>query len=355
MHPAHHWTEEEDGRLKCTLCPRFCTLREGQRGMCFVRMREGDRMVLDTYGRSTGFCIDPIEKKPLNHFLPGSPVLSFGTAGCNLACKFCQNHEISKSREVDSLAHSASPEAIARVAREKGCASVAFTYNDPVIFHEYALDTAAACREAGVRSVAVTAGYICEAPRAEFFPAMDAANIDLKGFSEAFYRKLTGARIEPVLEAIEYAVHETGCWVELTTLLIPGENDSQAELEEMCQWVAERCGPDVPVHFTAFHPDHRMLSHQRTPLETLLRARQVAQAAGLRHVYIGNVHHEPAQSSYCSGCGEKVIGRDWHELSEWRLDDTGHCMACGTAFPGVIEGPPGRWGRRREPVLMREG
>jgi len=353
MHPAGYWTEDPDGRLKCILCPRFCTLRDGQRGMCFVRMRQGDRMVLDTYGRSTGFCIDPIEKKPLNHFLPGTPVLSFGTAGCNLACKFCQNHEISKSREVDSLAHEASPETIAQVAAAHGCASVAFTYNDPVIFHEYALDTAAACREAGVRSVAVTAGYICDAPRREFFPAMDAANIDLKAFSERFYRKLTGADIAPVLETIEYAVHETGCWVELTTLLIPGENDSDAEIEEMSRWVLERCGPDVPLHFTAFHPDHRMMSHPPTPLETLLRARRIARGAGLNHVYIGNAHHAPAQSSWCSGCGTRVIGRDWHELSEWRLDGTGHCTECGTALPGVIEGPPGDWGRRRQPVLMR--
>ena len=317
-----------------------------------MRMRQGDRMVLDTYGRSTGFCIDPIEKKPLNHFLPGTPVLSFGTAGCNLACKFCQNHEISKSREVDSLAHEASPERIAEVAHVQGCASVAFTYNDPVIFHEYALDTAVACRDIGVKSVAVTAGYVCEAPRAEFFAAMDAANIDLKGFSEDFYRKLTGSEIAPVLETIAYAVNETPCWVELTTLLIPGENDSIAELEALSAWVAERCGPDTPLHFTAFHPDHRMQSHERTPLQTLLRARDVARQAGLRHVYIGNVHHPAAQSSYCSGCGAQVIGRDWHQVSDWGLDDFGGCVTCGTAFPGIIDGPPGTWGRKRQPVRM---
>ncbi|MGK7651416.1 AmmeMemoRadiSam system radical SAM enzyme [Roseovarius sp. B08] len=352
MHPARFWEAESDGRLRCTLCPRFCTLRDGQRGMCFVRMRQGDRMVLDTYGRSTGFCIDPIEKKPLNHFLPGSPVLSFGTAGCNLACKFCQNHEISKSREVDSLAHEAAPEKIAQVARAEGCASVAFTYNDPVIFHEYALDTAAACREAGMKSVAVTAGYICDAPRTEFFGAMDAANIDLKGFTESFYRKLTGAEIAPVLETIAYAVNETDCWVELTTLLIPGENDSAAELEALSGWVMETCGPNVPIHFTAFHPDHRMLSHERTPLDTLLQARDVARQAGLRHVYIGNVHHPDAQSSYCAGCGDCVIGRDWHVLSEWKLDDSGGCVTCGTRFPGVIDGPPGEWGRKRLPLRM---
>ncbi|MBP0482623.1 AmmeMemoRadiSam system radical SAM enzyme [Sagittula salina] len=267
MDKALPWQEEApDGRLICTLCPRACTLRDGQRGMCFVRKREGDAIVLETYGRSTGFSIDPIEKKPLNHFLPGTPVLSFGTAGCNLACKFCQNHEISKSREVASLSVRATPEMIAKAALRDGCASVAFTYNDPVIFFEYALDTAKACHEAGLKSVAVTAGYISPAPRPAFFDAMDAANIDLKGFSERFYRDLTGASLAPVLDTIRYAVQEARTWVELTVLLIPGENDGPAELEALCQWVVETCGPDVPVHFSAFHPDFRMLDHKRTPV-----------------------------------------------------------------------------------------
>lgn len=350
-HPAFH-TTMEDGRLRCTLCPRDCTLRDGQRGMCFVRQRVGDEIRLDTYGRSTGFCIDPIEKKPLNHFLPGTPVLSFGTAGCNLACKFCQNHEISKSREVDSLSAAASPEEIAAAARRAGCASVAFTYNDPVIFYEYALDTAAACRETGLKSVAVTAGYISDQPRERFFRSMDAANIDLKAFSPEFYRRLTGSEIGPVLESIRYAARETNCWVEITTLLIPGENDGDAELEALATWVLENCGADVPIHFTAFHPDFRMLEHSRTPPETLLRARRIARKAGLHHVYVGNVHHKSAQSSYCSGCGSRVIERDWHALSGWKLDDYGACTVCGTPFPGVIDGPPGTWGRKRQPIRL---
>ena len=321
--------------------------------MCFVRMRQGSQMVLDTYGRSTGFCIDPIEKKPLNHFLPGTPVLSFGTAGCNLACKFCQNHDISKSRRTDSLAHKAAPETIANAAVAHGCASVAFTYNDPIIFHEYAVDTAQACRETGLRSVAVTAGYVCPSPRAEFFSVMDAANIDLKGYSETFYRKLTGAHIGPVLDCIAYAVNEAGCWVELTTLLIPGENDSPDEIERLAAWVLDTCGAGVPVHFTAFHPDHRMLSHDHTPLDTLLRAQQIARSVGLGHVYIGNAHHRAAQSSYCTGCGALVIGRDWHALDVWGLDDFGRCVTCGTTMPGVFDGPPGHWGRKRQPVSFR--
>jgi len=352
MRPAGWYAPAEDGRLTCTLCPRACTLRDGQRGMCFVRKREGDAIVLDTYGRSMGFCIDPIEKKPLNHFLPGTPVLSFGTAGCNLACKFCQNHESSKSRETDAATAEASPQMIANAARRGGCRSVAFTYNDPIIFYEYALDTAAACREAGIKTVAVTAGYLCEPARAGFFDGMDAANIDLKGFSNTFYKRLTGSEIAPVLDTIRYAVTEARTWVELTTLLIPGENDSEAELEALAAWVLEECGPDTPVHFTAFHPDFRMLSHQKTPIDTLLKARRIAQAAGLHHVYVGNVHHKPAQSTYCSGCGAMVIGRDWHRLSDWHLDDHGACTICGTPLPGVFDGPPGTWGRQRKPVRI---
>jgi len=349
---ARYWQAEPDGRLRCDLCPRFCKLRPGQRGMCFVRKREGQRIVLDTYGRSSGFCIDPIEKKPLNHFLPGTPVLSFGTAGCNLACKFCQNYDISTSREVDRLTDRASPEAIAAAARRHGAASVAYTYNDPVIFLEYAVDIAAACRDEGIRSVAVTAGYISPEPRVEFFGAMDAANIDLKSFNPEFYRKLTGAHIEPVLETIEYVAKDTDVWLELTTLLIPGENDSDAEIEALSAWVAETCGPDVPLHFSAFTPQHKMLDHPPTPAATLLKAREIARRMGLNHVYVGNVHNEAADSSYCTGCGEKVIGRDWYALTEWHLDDTGHCTRCGTKLAGVIEGPPGTWGRKRQPIRI---
>lgn len=352
MRPAGWFEPMADGRLRCTLCPRACALRDGQRGMCFVRMREGDHIVLDTYGRSMGFCIDPIEKKPLNHFLPGTPVLSFGTAGCNLACKFCQNHESSKSRAVDAATAEASPRTIARAARNGGCRSVAFTYNDPVIFYEYARDTALACRDAGIKAVAVTAGYMTEPVQPGFFDVMDAANIDLKGFTQDFYRRLTGSEIGPVLDAIRYAVHEAPTWVELTTLLIPGENDSSQELEALSTWVVEACGRDVPLHFTAFHPDYRMLNHQRTPLETLLRAQSIAREAGLRHVYIGNVHHKSGQSTYCTGCGAMTIGRDWHALSDWGLDDYGACTVCHTQMSGVFDGPPGAWGRKRRPVRL---
>ena len=252
--PTKYWHKLEDGRIQCDVCPRECKLHEGQQGLCFVRANKNDQIVLTTYGRSSGFCVDPIEKKPLNHFLPGTPVLSFGTAGCNLACKFCQNWDMSKSREMDILADQASPEKIARVAKELGCRSVAYTYNDPVIFMEYAIDVAKACREYDIKSVAVTAGYISEEPRKEFFRYMDAANVDLKAFTDEFYWKITGGHLQPVLDTLIYLKHETDVWVELTTLLIPGKNDSEEELNEMTRWVVDNLGPDVPMHFSAFHP-----------------------------------------------------------------------------------------------------
>ncbi|NJL27654.1 MAG: AmmeMemoRadiSam system radical SAM enzyme [Thermoanaerobaculia bacterium] len=354
--PGRYWHALADGRLQCDLCPRFCRLRDGQRGMCFVRAREGDQVVSTTYGRSSGFCIDPIEKKPLNHFLPGSPVLSFGTAGCNLACRFCQNWDISKSRETDTLADSASPAKIARAARETGCRSVAFTYNDPVIFLEYAVDVAAACHAQGLYTVAVTAGEICPEPRAELFAAMDAANVDLKGFTERFYRKLCGGGLQPVLDTLVYLKHETEVWLEITTLLIPGENDSSAEIEAECRWIAENLGPDVPLHFSAFHPDYKMLSTPPTPPETLGRARRLALAQGLRYVYTGNVHDEAGGSTYCHVCGEKLVGRDWYVLTAWNLTGDGRCRRCATPCAGRFEASPGRWGARRQPIrLGRDG
>jgi len=350
--PTRYWHKLDDGRVQCDLCPRLCKLREGQRGMCFIRANHGDQIVLTSYGRSSGFCVDPIEKKPLNHFLPGTAVLSFGTAGCNLACKFCQNWDISKSREIDTLGDRAEPEKIARVASELGCHSVAFTYNDPVIFHEYAIDIAAACHERGVRTVAVTAGYIQPEPRVEFFAAMDAANVDLKAFTERFYWKITGGHLQNVLETLEYLKKETSVWFELTTLLIPGENDSSDELEKMTRWVVETLGPDVPMHFTAFHPDWKMLDTPPTPAATLTRARSVAMQNGVRYAYTGNVHDSAGGSTWCHNCGALLIERDWYQLGQWGLDAHGKCAKCGTALPGVFEAKPGDWGARRLPVRM---
>jgi pyruvate formate lyase activating enzyme len=347
---GRYWHRLDDGRLQCDLCPRFCRLREGQRGLCFVRARAHDQVVLTTYGRSSGFCVDPIEKKPLNHFLPGTAVLSFGTAGCNLTCKFCQNWDISKAREFDRLTDVAAPEAIAAAAVKSGCRSVAYTYNDPVIFLEYAVDVAAACRARGIENVAVTAGYIMAEPRAEFFGQMDAANVDLKGFTEGFYKKLCAGALAPVLETLEYLKHETDVWFEITTLLIPGENDSPAEIEALSAWVMERLGPDVPLHFTAFHPDWKMLDKYPTPPETLLQARRIARQAGLHYVYTGNVHHEATQTTHCHACEARLIGRDWFEITHWALKDDGRCPDCGTPCAGRFDGPAGHWGRHRAPL-----
>ncbi len=349
---THYWHALDDGRIQCDLCPRFCKLHDQQRGLCFVRQNLHNQIVMTSYGRSSGFAVDPIEKKPLNHFYPGSAVFSFGTAGCNLACKFCQNWDISKSREMDTLMSQAEPEAIARTAQELGCKSVAYTYNDPVIFHEYALDTAAACRALGIKSVAVSAGYVCPEPRAEFYGMMDAANIDLKAFTERFYHKITGGHLAPVLDTLQYIKHETSVWLELTTLIIPGENDSDAELDEMSRWVVDNLGADVPMHFSAFHPDWKMRDKPPTPAASLLKARNIALNNGVHYAYVGNVHEKSADSTYCHACGALLIGRDWYQLSEWNLDKAGCCKACGARCAGHFEEQPGSWGAKRMAVSM---
>ena len=354
-HPARWWHALEgdtSGRIQCDLCPRECQLHEGQRGACFVRAMQNGQMVLTTYGRSSGFCIDPIEKKPLNQFYPGSSILSVGTAGCNLTCKFCQNWDISKSRDMDRLMDTASPAGIAQAAQRQGAKSVAFTYNDPVVFAEYAMDTAVACHALGIQTVAVTAGYMHLAPAREFYGVMDAANIDLKAFSDEFYTKLCGARLQAVLDLIAMVHHDTNCWVELTTLLIPGQNDSDAELHSLARWVARELGPDVPVHFSAFHPDWKMRDIAATPKATLQRARHIALEAGLHYVYTGNIHDKEGDTTFCPGCSEPVIERDWYEMIAYRLDPVGACRHCGTRLAGRYEQFRQAFGARRIPVRI---
>jgi pyruvate formate lyase activating enzyme len=351
-YPARWWHALPDGRIQCDLCPRDCKLHEGQRGLCFVRKMEGGQMILTTYGRSSGFCIDPIEKKPLNHFYPGSSVFSFGTAGCNLACKFCQNWDISKSRETDTLMDQATPDEIAAAAEQSGCKSVAFTYNDPVIFAEYAMDVADACHARGLKTVAVTAGYIHEAPRREFYAKMDAANVDLKAFTEDFYFKLTGARLQPVLDTLVYLKRETDVWFEITTLLIPGHNDSDAEIAAMSQWIMRELGPDVPLHFSAFHPDWKMRDVPATPASTLTRARDIALQAGLHYVYTGNVHDSEGGTTSCPACHEPLIVRDWYRIEDYQLGPDGHCPHCGAAIAGHFGAFNHPFGNRRIPVAL---
>ncbi len=352
--PTRYWHRLEDGHVQCDVCPRFCALNEGQQGLCFVRARQGDAIVLTTYGRSSGFCVDPIEKKPLNHFLPGTAVLSFGTEGCNLSCRFCQNWDISKSREIAKLADEASPATIARTARDLGCRSVAFTYNDPTIFFEYASDVADACREVGVKAVAVTAGYMCAEPRKDFYAHLDAANVDLKAFTEDFYHKVTASHLAPVLETLVYLKKETSVWLEITNLMIPGLNDSEAETDAMTRWIVDNLGTDVPVHFTAFHPDWKMQETPPTPASTLRRAREIARRNGIRYAYTGNVRDDVGGSTFCAGCGTKVIGRDGYVISDWALEDAGQCGTCGTVIPGVFESAPGDWGSFRMQVRLHQ-
>ena len=349
---TRYWHTLPDKRVQCDLCPRECKMHEGQRGLCFVRGCEDGRIKLFTYGRSSGFCVDPIEKKPLNHFLPGTSVLSFGTAGCNLACKFCQNWDMSKSREMDTLADAASPIQLAKTARHLGCASIAFTYNDPIIFLEYAVDVAKACRQEGIRTVAVTAGYVSSEPRREFFSHMDAANVDLKSFSDDFYYRVCGARLAPILETLKYIKHATNTWLELTTLLIPGENDSNEELHALTNWVCRELGPDVPLHFSAFHPDWKMLDRPQTPATTLTRARTIALGNGLHYVYTGNVRDPEGGSTYCTACHVRIIERDGYRISRYRVTNDGRCAACGMPIAGVFDGPAGNWGARRLPVRI---
>ena len=351
-YPARWWHMLDDGRMQCDLCPRDCRLHEGQRGACFVRQRVGDAMVLTTYGRSSGFCIDPIEKKPLNHFYPGSSILSFGTAGCNLACKFCQNWDISKSRDMDRLMDEASPAAIAEAAAANGAQSVAFTYNDPVIFAEYAMDVADACHARGIKTVAVTAGYIHDAPRREFFAKMDAANVDLKAFTDEFYVKLCGAHLKPVLDTLVYLKHETDVWFEITTLLIPGKNDSDAEITAMCQWIMKELGPDVPLHFSAFHPDYKLDDTPATPAATLTRARNIALSAGINYVYTGNVHDEKGGSTWCPTCRAPLILRDWYRIDDYRVTPDGRCPDCKTPLAGKFGKFGHAFGPRRIPIAI---
>jgi pyruvate formate lyase activating enzyme len=348
------WQTLPDGRVQCDQCPRLCRMHEGQKGFCFVREVQAGAVCLTSYGRASGFCLDPIEKKPLNHFYPGTSVLSFGTAGCNLGCKFCQNWDISKARDADKLSESAAPETLARAARKAGAKSIAFTYNDPVIFAEYAVDCAHAAHAEGLQAVAVSAGYITERARAAFFAPMDAANIDLKGFTEHFYEKLCFAHLGPVLDTLLYLKHETKVWLELTTLLIPGQNDSDEELAQLCEWVFTHLGPLTPLHFTAFHPDFKLLETPGTPPSTLQRARERALRTGLCHVYTGNIHDVHGQSTYCAGCGTRIIERDGYRIGAFALDANACCLRCGQRAAGHFEARPGQFGPQRRRLPLHE-
>jgi len=349
---TNYWQKLADGIYQCDLCPRHCKLHDQQQGLCFVRSCQSEQILLTTYGRSSGFCIDPIEKKPLHHFYPGTSILSFGTAGCNLSCKFCQNWDMSKSKQMDTLCADGTPQELVSAAKQYGCHSLAYTYNDPVIFLEYAVDVASLARQQNIKSVAVTAGYICEKPRVEFFENIDAVNVDLKSFNDAFYYKLCGAHLQPVLDTLLYIKYETDVWLEITTLLIPGKNDSDKEIRELSAWIFNNLGADIPLHFSAFHPDWKMRDLPATPAETLKKARKLAMDEGLNFVYTGNIHDPQGGSTWCPECNNLLIERDWYQLGQWGLDKKHCCKKCGYRLPGKFEAKPGNWGAKRLPIRL---
>ncbi len=335
MKLAKWWKPAEKNKILCTLCPRYCKMSEGQPGFCYIRQNHGGKLYTLGYGRPTGFALDPIEKKPLNHFLPGTSVLSFGTAGCNLGCKFCQNWSISKAKLDDSNSLDYSPEEVVILAKKYSSPSIAYTYNDPTIFGEYVIDISRIAREEGIRNVLVTAGYIDKEARKEVYRFADAANVDLKGFTERFYNKITFSSLKDVLDTLVWLKTETDIWFEITTLLIPGENDSPEEIKRESEWIVENLGDSVPLHFTAFHPDFRMMDKQPTPSATLKCARKIGLESGIKFVYIGNVHDTEGQTTFCPNCGAPLIKRDWHSVLMNNLGN-GECGNCGTKIPGVF-------------------
>ncbi|MDP8263972.1 MAG: AmmeMemoRadiSam system radical SAM enzyme [Candidatus Aceula lacicola] len=350
---ARWWKKLKEGSVQCYLCPRLCLILENKRGFCFVRQNIGGELILTTYGRSSGFCIDPIEKKPLYHFYPGTSVLSFGTAGCNMGCKFCQNWNISRSKEFDCLSERATPMMIAETAKKVGVKSVAFTYNDPVIFAEYAIDTAKECRLKGIKTIAVTAGYISNEARKEFFESMDAANVDLKSINESFYKRLVLAELKPVLDTLIFIKEKTNVWLEITNLIIPGENDSDDDLKNICNWIVENLGREVPIHFSAFHPNFQMMNYNPTPKQTLLKARQIALQKGMQHVYTGNIEDDEGSTTYCSTCHQNVIERSRYEIKQYHLINN-KCDSCHASCAGFFDQKPGAWGSRCVSVKLGE-
>ncbi len=334
MKEALWWETQEDGRILCTLCPRYCKIGEGQAGFCYIRKNIDGKLYSLGYGKSAGFAIDPIEKKPLNHFLPGTEILSFGTAGCNLGCRFCQNWSMSKAKLDDAQSLSASPEEVVKLALMRNIPSLAFTYNDPVIWGEFVIDISRIARECGLKSVMVTAGYITPEARPEVYRYIDAANIDLKAFTERFYHKLTFSHLDPVLDTLKWLKNETDIWVEITNLMIPGENDDLEETKQLCDWVLKNMGDSVPLHFTAFHPDFKMMDKPRTPAATLTRARQVALSTGIKYCYVGNIFDDEGQTTCCPSCGRTLIRRSWHDILEYHL--IGDRCPCGQKIPGYF-------------------
>ena len=333
-HEARWWETMSDGRLHCYLCPRHCHIGEGQAGFCFIRKNEGGRLLQLGYGRPAAVAMDPIEKKPLNHFFPGTKVLSMGTAGCNMGCFFCQNWDISKAKADQVNAVDLSPEQVVDLALEHGAPSIAFTYNEPTIWGEYVIDIAKVARAEGLNTVMVSNGYITREAFFDVYEHIDAANIDLKAFTEKFYSKITLTHLQPVLDTLKWLRHETDVWFEMTNLMIPTLNDDTDEVKQLCDWVLTNLGDDVPLHFTAFHPDFKLNDKPPTPPETLHRARSLAMQMGLKYVYEGNVFSDGG-NTICPGCKQTIVRRSWHAVTRNDIRD-GACKNCGTKIAGVF-------------------
>jgi len=335
LHEARWWEAEPGGKVHCYLCPRHCHIGDGQAGFCFIRANQGGKLYSLGYAHPAALQVDPIEKKPLNHFLPGSRVFSLGTAGCNMGCFYCQNWDISKSRSDQVNSTYVPPEDVARLAVRNGCSSIAFTYNEPTIWGEYVIDICLAAKEYGVGTVMVSNGYITHEAFQDIYRHIDAANIDLKAFTEDFYGRITLTHLKPVLETLEWLKNETQVWFELTNLIITTLNDSQSETRELAEWVLGHLGPDVPLHFTAFHPDFKLRDKPRTPPETLHAARRTALEMGPHYVYEGNIldSGNGGGNTYCPACGEILIRRSWHDVKENRLI-AGRCPSCDLSIPG---------------------
>jgi pyruvate formate lyase activating enzyme len=336
LHEARWYEADANGRVHCYLCPRHCHINPGQAGFCFIRVNQGGRLYSLGYGAPAALQIDPIEKKPLNHFLPGTRAFSMGTAGCNMGCFFCQNWDISKSRQDQVHSQTVPPEDVPLLALKYGCDSIAFTYNEPTIWGEYVIDICKAAKSRGLKTVMVSNGYITREAFHDIYDHIDAANIDLKGFTENFYGKITLTHLAPVLETLQWLKNETKVWFEMTNLMIPGLNDGLEETRKLAQWILEKLGPDVPLHFTAFHPDFKLRDKPRTPPETLHAARRIAREVGLHYVYEGNIYSDGA-NTLCPNCGELLIRRSWHDVLENHLQD-GACARCGLGIAGAWAG-----------------
>lgn len=329
------WEYDNKGKILCTLCPRYCHINEGQSGFCYIRKNIDGKLYSLGYGKSTGFAIDPIEKKPLNHFLPSTGILSFGTVGCNLGCLFCQNWNISKAKDLEKKSIDAGAQQIVQLAKKYNCPSIAITYNDPTIIGEFVIDIAKEAKKEGIHTVLVTAGYITESARPQVYKNISAANVDLKAFTQTFYRKITFSDMKYVLDTLIWLKKETDIWFEITNLKIPGKNDEIEETKEMCNWILENLGDEIPLHFTAFHPDFKMQDIKKTPAETLTKARELAMSMGIKYSYVGNVHDMSGQTTYCPSCKTAVIVRDWHKTLMNNLSD-GKCKNCNTKIAGIF-------------------